>query len=637
MTHFPQIAHRAGLGICMLLAAFSPVDAQVTGRFAAPFLRISPYARQVAMGEAFTALANDVNVMRYNVGGLGTLRNIMLSTHWHKWIDDTYQGAFEVALPWRFGVAGFNLTYFNEGEITEVDANFRQTGRVIGSHDLIFSFGYGHYLRLFNNPLSFGAGVKLIRQELAGEPAAGTGIDLGLLYAMKNVSLGATVQNLTAGKMKFINEEYLLPETARGGIAIRLPLGQQFKWTVGTDVAWTLGGSDEKARIYSGTELRISKVFAVRGGYKFHDTELSRWGAGFGVIIPMNWFGRSSTALDYAYSPMEAFDSQTHRFSLSFTFGAIQPVLAGIDPSQLVEMQQQVARELEAAEQARKAAEEARLAASETEKRLKDLEAEMAARLEKVMQIAETTAGKIEIEPKEAGNVLMTLRINFDFDKADIRPVEYETMFKVVDILQTYPEARVAISGHTDNIGTDEYNMRLSEARMSGVMDFLQRHGVGSDRFFMPVPYGEWRPLTDNRTEEERFRNRRVEFLLYTGDNQPAIPEGSKIGDVAVIGDSTISVVGNGRLNYLTSFADNPPRMILKFPKVYIPDPRTIPLNRGSFIQARLGYHPDERSTWVVFDLYSPLQQPAWFAQDNRVMLRLPGGETPLPTAGKQN
>jgi outer membrane protein OmpA-like peptidoglycan-associated protein len=630
-----SFALRSSFGIFVLLAAFSSVEAQttVTGRYAAPILSISPYARQVAMGEAFTALANDINVMRYNVGGLGNLRHIMLSTHFHNWIDDTQQGALEIALPWRYGVAGFNLTYFNEGKLQEVDEHFNPTGNTVESNDLVLSFGYGGYLRVLGNTLSFGAGAKLIRQNLAGESASGAGVDVGVLYALKNFSLGATLQNFTVSKVKFINREYLLPETVRGGVAARLPLGSKFKLNLGTDVAKYIGSAGDEPRIYSGGELRVSEVLALRGGYKFHDTELSRWGAGFGVIIPMNWLGRSLTELDYAYSPMDAFDTQAHRFSLSFTFGKVEPVgpVAGVDTEEMLKMREQVARELEAAAQARKDAEEARLASQETEKRLKDLEKEMAARLARAKQIADSSGGKIEIKPVEEGNVLsnvlMTLRINFDFDKSIIRTDEFPTMFRVADILQTYPESKVQISGHTDNIGTDDYNMKLSEARMNSVMSFLQRHGLDSTRFFMPVPYGEWRPLTENRTEEQRFRNRRVEFLLFTGDNKPVVPEGSKITDVKVAGDSTIAIEGNGRLNYVTSFVDNPPRLLLKFSKVYAADSRSFPLNVGNFLQARLGYHPDERSTWVVFDLSTaPAQQLTWFSQDNRLFLPLRNG-----------
>ena len=630
--------------ILFLLSAASAFAQAGFGRYGAPFLSISPYARQVAMGEAFTALANDINVMRYNVGGLGNLQNTIFSVHFHKWIDDTQQGALEGALPLPsgLGVLGFNLTYFDEGEVTDLNGDFQQTGNITTSNDLILSFGYGRPLPFLNNKLTFGAGVKFIRQDLGGVSASATGIDVGAVFVLKHLNFGATLQNFTVSKIQFVNQSALLPETVRGGVALRLPFGpiniegdRKHKLNVGTDVAKVLDRADKKVRIYSGAELRIAEVFAIRGGYKFHDTELSRWGAGFGVIIPMEWLGGSRTELDYAYSPMDAFDSQAHRFSLSFNFGKVQT-----DQSQIAGMRSMMSKELEAAEQvrldvqqtleeaqkSRQAADEARLSAEEAEKRLKALEAEMTARLEKAQKIAETSEGKIEVAPAEKGNVLMTLRINFDLDKSVIRTTEYPTMFKVKEILETYPEAKVWISGHADNTGTDEYNMKLSEARMNGVMDFLNRHGIGADRFFMPVPYGEWKPLNDNSTAQLRFRNRRVEFYLYTGDNRPDVPAGSQIETVQVFGDSTISVVGNGRLNYLTSFLDNPPRMILKFPKVYIPDPRTVVLNQGNFQQARMAYHPEDRSTWVVFDMYGRIQQaPAWFSQDNRLMLRLRG------------
>jgi len=612
------------------------------GKYGAPFLSISPYARQVAMGEAFTGLANDINVMRYNVGGLGNLQNTMLSLHFHKWIEDTQQGALEGALPLpsNLGVLGFNLTYFDEGEITDLNVDFLKTGTTTINNDLMLSFGYGRPLPLLGNKLTLGAGLKLIRQDLGGVSATGTGVDVGMVFVLKHLNFGATLQNFSITKIKFLNNAYLLPETVRGGVALRLPFGvrnfegdRKNKLNIGADIAKVLDRSDKKLRIYSGAELRLAEVFAIRGGYKFHDTELARWGTGFGVIIPMEWLGGSSTELDYAYSPMEAFDSQAHRFSLTFNFGKVQT-----DQTELASMKEQVSRELEAAEQARldaqqsiaeaqkanEAAGKAQLAAEDAEKRLKAMEAEMAARLEKARQIAAASEGKIEVEPKEKGNLLLTLRINFDFDKYVIRTSEYPTMFKVKEILETYPEAKVQISGHTDNIGTDEYNMKLSENRMNGVMEFLTRHNISSDRYFMPVPYGEWKPLTDNSTADAQFRNRRVEFFLYTGENEPEVPEGSKVQSVEVTGDSTISVVGNGRLNYTTTFLQNPARLLLKFPMTFAPDSRTFALNRGNYLQARVAYHPNERSTWVVFDLYNPpAQTPAWLSQDNKVMLRL--------------
>ena len=614
MRNTTQIVIGASVAIGVMLASFDSVHAQIAGRYAAPILRISPYARQVAMGEAFTALANDINVMRYNIGGLGHLRYTLLSTHFHQWIEDTYQGALEAAIPTRYGVLGFNLAYFDEGEITELDKDFVPTGNVLESSDLVLSLGYGRYFTLFKNTLSYGAAIKLVRQNLVEEAGSALGLDVGLLYSLKHISVGATLQNLTISKLQIGSNgaSFLLPETIRGGVATRLPIGKNFKWNVGVDAARFLDDSDKDIRIYAGTELRISEVFALRGGYKFHDTEISRWGAGFGVIIPMEWLGGASTAFDYAYSPLEQFDSQAHRFSVSFNFGALLPAPRG----QIVD-RSAIANELDAARRARQEAEEARMAATEAEERVKDLEKLLAERLRRVQEIAETSRGAIEVEEKANRNVLMTLRINFDFDKADIRPDMYETMYKVAEILNTYPESQVWIAGHTDSIGTAEYNFHLSKRRMMSVTQFLEREGISPDRFYNPVPYGEWMPLASNRTPADRFRNRRVEFLIYTGDNKPELPRGSMIEGVQVAGD-TISVTGNGQLTFTKDILDDPPRVLLRFPKVYIPDPMTIPVGRGNIRQARLGFHPEDGSTWVVLDVDEPVF-PGLVAVGNRL------------------
>jgi hypothetical protein len=78
----------------------------------------------------------------------------------------------------------------------------------------------------------------------------------------------------------------------------------------------------------------------------------------------------------------------------------------------------------------------------------------------------------------------------------------------------------------------------------------------------------------------------------------------------------------------------DPPRLILKFPKVYTQNAPTFPIKLGNFIQARMAYHPNERSTWVVFDLNAPpAQQPVWVVQDNRLLLSLRNGTRLEPPA----
>lgn len=625
--------------------------AQGLGAAVGPFLRISPYARQVGMGEAFTAMANDINVMRYNVGGLGNLQYRMLSTHFHSWIDDTYQGAVEVAWPTviggkRLGVVGLNLTYFNEGKVTELNENFEPTGDEATSDDLILAFGYGMNTKLLHFNWAIGAGTKLVRQNLAGESASAVGVDVGTVVSYKEISVGATLQNFTVSKMKFLSREQSLPETFRAGVALRLvlpflePSGQKVdqknrhldrrsRLNLAMDAAKVAG--DDTWRFYTGAELRLAEAFALRGGYKLHNDELSRWGAGFGIIIPIKSLANASTEIDYAFTPMEAFDSQTHRFSVSFNFGAAPeeaPQVVRIDTTGLAATKSRIQQQLELTEQARRAAEE-------SQRRIAEMEAEMARRLEKAMRIAETTEGKIEVAPAEKNRVLMTLRINFDFDRAEIRESEKETMQKVAEILNTYPGSQLFISGHADSIGGHAYNYQLSQRRMNSVMAHLERKSqISPDRFFMPVAYGEVRPLEDNGTSHGRARNRRVEFLIYPSDAQPEIPDGSMLEGITSVDDSLVSVTFNGKVKYTQLFLRDPDRLVIDLPSVYLAGEfQSREINRGDFVRMRAAYHPERDFTRLVFDLRKPTRFDLT-AQDNRLLLR--PQEVALPTAVKQ-
>ena len=108
--------------------------------------------------------------------------------------------------------------------------------------------------------------------------------------------------------------------------------------------------------------------------------------------------------------------------------------------------------------------------------------------------------------------------VNFDFDKSVLRPDAVEILNEAVEILKRYPELKVEVAGHTDSIGTDEYNQKLSERRAQAVYDFLTTNGIDSSRLVGPVGYGESRPIAPNTNEdgsdnpEGRAKNRRTEL-----------------------------------------------------------------------------------------------------------------------------
>ncbi len=79
--------------------------------------------------------------------------------------------------------------------------------------------------------------------------------------------------------------------------------------------------------------------------------------------------------------------------------------------------------------------------------------------------------------------------------------------------MKEHPGMIVEIAGHTDELGSEEYNLKLSEKRALAVKQYLVEHGISPDRI-KAVGYGEKYPLTKGETEEERALNRRVEFKI---------------------------------------------------------------------------------------------------------------------------
>ncbi|VWX61726.1 conserved exported hypothetical protein [Burkholderiales bacterium 8X] len=118
----------------------------------------------------------------------------------------------------------------------------------------------------------------------------------------------------------------------------------------------------------------------------------------------------------------------------------------------------------------------------------------------------------------------------FDFDKAELRPDARESLDRAAELLKSYPDAPVAINGHTDGKGTDAYNDALSMRRAQAVAAMLQ---AGQPRQLSVHGFGKKRPLVpDVRIDgsddpEARQRNRRVEIVIQPPDAAAAMPKKS--------------------------------------------------------------------------------------------------------------
>jgi OOP family OmpA-OmpF porin len=108
----------------------------------------------------------------------------------------------------------------------------------------------------------------------------------------------------------------------------------------------------------------------------------------------------------------------------------------------------------------------------------------------------------------------MILRgVNFDFDKSNIRADARPVLDEAINILNTESGISVVAEGHTDSVGTDAYNKRLSERRARAVKDYLVKGGISSSRI-ETVGYGESQPVASNDTADGRAQNRRVELKV---------------------------------------------------------------------------------------------------------------------------
>ena len=108
--------------------------------------------------------------------------------------------------------------------------------------------------------------------------------------------------------------------------------------------------------------------------------------------------------------------------------------------------------------------------------------------------------------------------VNFDFDKATLRPDSVAILDEAIAVLGKYPQLRVEVAGHTDSIGSEQYNQGLSERRARTVYDYLAGHGIDRGRMAGPTGYGESRPIAPNTNPdgsdnpEGRAANRRTEL-----------------------------------------------------------------------------------------------------------------------------
>jgi outer membrane protein OmpA-like peptidoglycan-associated protein len=183
---------------------------------------------------------------------------------------------------------------------------------------------------------------------------------------------------------------------------------------------------------------------------------------------------------------------------------------AAAEGRQLAEAQTAEARQATdaARQEASGARETAARAQAEADRVRKKAEAEVN-RLEAALgQIAETR--------RTALGLVMNLgsdHLKFEFDRAELRPEDRELLSRIAGIIMTSHDYTISVNGHTDNVGSEAYNQKLSERRAEAVRDYLVKSGLPAE-IFTVTGHGKALPLLAGTSEAARAKNRRVELGL---------------------------------------------------------------------------------------------------------------------------
>ncbi|MBK7823921.1 OmpA family protein [Nannocystis sp.] len=144
----------------------------------------------------------------------------------------------------------------------------------------------------------------------------------------------------------------------------------------------------------------------------------------------------------------------------------------------------------------------------------------------------------------EDNRIVINEKIQFDFNKATIKPESDSLMEEIIKVIKDHPHIKkLAIEGHTSSEGSDKYNLKLSDKRAKAVLEYLVKKGELPKEMFTAKGFGETKPIGDESTEEGKEKNRRVEFNITEQDvTRKKVAIDPESGEKTVVDEKTKTV-----------------------------------------------------------------------------------------------
>ena len=294
---------------------FAQDDFKRVGKSGFGFLKISPSARAAGMGDAFTAIADDVTTIFYNPAGLTNLDKFVFNFNHTDWIVNSSIISGAIARPFgRNGAIGISIVKFDTEDFEETTVlDPEGTGRMIDAGDVALAVAYA--IQLTDN-LSFGFKGQYLEEKIDIDKATAITADFSTYYrtGFRDLTLAMIMKNF-GPEAKFLSDKFKLPLYFNVNTAMSLigSKGSPFQWLVSVESAFA---TDYRDRYHLGTEMWIADMIALRGGYKFYyDTEDWTIGAGLKVGI-----GSRKVIIDISYSNFVEYFDPPLRFSIGGSF-----------------------------------------------------------------------------------------------------------------------------------------------------------------------------------------------------------------------------------------------------------------------------------------------------------------------------
>jgi outer membrane protein OmpA-like peptidoglycan-associated protein len=552
------------------LAATTVFASDGAGSTTVNFLKIGMGARAAGMGDAFMPVADDSLAVFWNPAGLMLTRRTDLSfTHaeWLQGVDDEF-----ITFSHRAkdeGAFGGSLTYLGVKPYTSTletsTGDYGGTGGQVSAHDFALSLAYAQRLgfwfpgRILNKIL-VGFGATLMNQHLDTAGASGAAFNFGGMYEIKRrrtyaaitvTNLGTTLAGMsqplavTVGASHKLRKLLMKKDSLTFAAAVPIYNDTGARFNIGTEYVARFGEAEAALR------------GGYRSGYDLNGTSGVCVGAGI-----LRHYPTFDLGLDYALAPYGEL-GLTHRITLRARLGGAlvgpEPILAvptdytvGSDPMSvklnwsseegvqkwkvtISDLQNRPVTTYQGVGDPpsrltwngqRGDGTQVPTGDYRVDFKMDDNEDQTAWAKPQVVKVT-----RIRIAPKTSYQYGFSFSGDLLFDSAhsDLKPAGYDAIAKAVAVIQQrYPEAKILISGHTDNVRLNptagfKSNEELSLARANAVRDYLIKNGFDGTRLEVQG-YGDKKPIALNTTAEGRAKNRRVDLTL-TGERTMTIDD----------------------------------------------------------------------------------------------------------------